>query len=184
MCAVSHLLLHLLCTGTYGPLPSRQYGCAPSLWSIRQWAARWKEATHIFLDSTCSVFAQGSHEQFHRWSHAPLHWLKLPRRFSLQDHTGFAPLASSDSPLLFTQRAATLAKLAVHILLQILDLSTTMGNTHTVKGIIATTVGSTKGSMTKAITTEAVTVSKAISALVLEGVNPAAQSMLGYVPLI
>ena len=103
--------------------------------------------------------------------------MKLPRRFSLQGHTGFAPLASSDSPLLFAQRAATLVELAVHILLQILGL-TTMGSTHTVKGIIVTIMGSMKGSMTKAITTE---VSKALSAKVTGDVNPAARSMSGYV---
>ena len=170
MCTEPHLWLHLLSTGTCGSISSWQHGRAQSVSSIRQWAARWKEARHIFIDSACSVFAQGSREKFHRChtSHATLHWLKLPTRFRLQDRTGSAQLASSDSPLLFTQRAATLTNLATHMLQQTLALTATMGSSHKMKGRLVSSMGSSKGSMIKVVTTEMVVVSKATSDKTLE----------------
>lgn len=97
-----------------------------------------------------------------------MHWLKLPTRFRLQDRTGSAQLASSDSPLLFTQRAATLTNLATHMLQQTLALTATMGSSHKMKGRLVSSMGSSKGSMIKVVTTEMVVVSKATSDKTLE----------------
>lgn len=184
MSTFAHSWLYLLSSGTCGSISSWQHGRAQSVWSIRQWAARWKEARHIFIDSACSVFAQGSREQFHRChtSHATLHWLKLPSRFSLQDRSGSAQLASSDSPLLFTQRAATPTNLAIHMLQQTLALTGTMGSSHKMKGRLVNSVGSTAGSMIKVVTTEMVVVSKATSGKALEAhAKPAVLYTSGYV---
>jgi len=111
--------------------------------------------------------------------------LKLPRRFSLQDHTGSAQLASSDSPLLFTQRAATPTNLAIHMLQQTLALTVTMGSSHKVKGRLVSSMGSSKGSMIKVVTTEMVVVSKATSGKASEDhAKPAVLYTLGYVACI
>ncbi len=111
--------------------------------------------------------------------------MKLPRRFSLQDHTGSAQLASSDSPLLFTQRAATPTNLAIHMLQQTLALTVTMGSSHKVKGRLVSSTGSSKGSMIKVVTTEMVVVSKATSGKASEDhAKPAALYTLGYVACI
>ena len=89
--------------------------------------------------------------------------MKLPSRFSLQDRTGSAQLASSDSPLLFTQRAATPTNLATHMLQQTLALIVTMGSSHKMKVRLVDSMGSSKGSMIKVVITEMVVVSKATS---------------------
>lgn len=91
----------------------------------------------------------------------------LPRRFhSCQDYTGSPQLTNSDSPLVVTQRAATLVKLVVPILPQ-----TTL--TH---GTSSMTI-----SMTAADPTEAVSIIKAmtISGKGSEAERPAAPYILG-----
>lgn len=89
--------------------------------------------------------------------------MKLPTRFSLQDRTGSAQLASSDRPLLFTQRAATPTNPAIRMLPQTLALTISMGSSHRVKGRLVSPMGSSKGSMITVFTTEMVVVSKATS---------------------
>ena len=99
----------------------------------------------------------------------------LPRRFhSCQDYTGSPQLTNSDSPLVVTQRAATLVKLVVPIL-----PPTTL--THGTKPSQIGSMARMMTSMIAADPTEAVSIIKAmtVSGKVSEVENPVALSISG-----
>jgi len=71
------------------------------------------------------------------------------------------------------------------MLQQTLALTVTMGSSHKVKGRLVSSMGSSKGSMIKVVTTEMVVVSKATSGKASEDhAKPAVLYTLGYVACI